>query len=126
MLRLLAPFTASLLWTGIIALALHPFYRRIVALLGGRTALAASLMKLLTLDRIIGPAMLLPAVLVSLSIDLYHWTAEGVDSDVAIQLWNHPAVVISLKILSGPLFVTLLTSFIQTYREEFFEQENPD
>ncbi len=107
MLRLLAPFSAALLWAGIIVLALHPLYRKLVALFRGRTALAASVMTLVTLVIIIGPAILLLTVLVSQTVDLYHWATEGVKSGAAFEMWHRATDAISSRMLKEPLFAQL-------------------
>ena len=120
MASMLAVFSAALIWAGIIALALHPLYRKMVTLLRGRTGMSATVMTLVILPLIINPALALLAVLVSQAIDLYQWASEGVKSSTAAELWNRLASYVSQTIL----FVTLLTAFIQIYREEYTANEN--
>lgn len=100
--RLITPFSADLLWAGIIALALHPLYRRMATLLRGRTALSAGIMTLVTLIIVIGPAIALLAVLVSQTVDLYQWAAEGIASGAAVEFWQKINALISQKILTLP------------------------
>lgn len=107
MIRLLAPFSAALLWAAIIALALDPLYRKAVTLLRGRTGLAASVMTLVTLFLVIGPTMALLAVLTSQAVDLYQWASEGIKSGAASDLWNKLTGYVSQKILAHPLLADL-------------------
>lgn len=100
---MLAAFSASLLWAGIIVLALHPVYSRLVTLLRGRTGFAAAGMTVLTLLGVIGPAIALLAVLVSESVDVYQWLAEGIKSGELLDLWNRLSSRISRKVLDLPL-----------------------
>jgi predicted PurR-regulated permease PerM len=103
MLRLLAPFSAALLWAAILALALDPLYRKLVTLFRGRTGLAAGVMTLVTLLLVIGPMITLLAVLTSQAVDLYQWASAGIKSGAAADLWNKLTGYVSQKILSHPL-----------------------
>jgi predicted PurR-regulated permease PerM len=103
MAGMLAVFSAALIWAGIIALALHPLYAKMVTLLRGRTGIAAAVMTLVTLLLIIGPAMALLVVLVSQAVDLYQWASEGVRSGAVVELWNKLASSVSQTILTHPL-----------------------
>ena len=103
MARMLAVFSVALIWAGIIALALHPLYRKIVALLRGRTGPAAAVMTLITFLLVIGPALALLVALVSQAVDLYQWASEGVKSGTAAELWNRLASYVSQTILTHPL-----------------------
>ena len=105
--RLLAPFSAALIWAGIIALALHPLYRRAVTLLRGREDLAAASMTLATLLVIIGPAVALLMALVSQSVGLYEGAAESIKSGAAIELWNSLSAVVSERVLTLPFLADL-------------------
>jgi predicted PurR-regulated permease PerM len=105
--RLLAPFSAALIWAGIIALALNPLYRRAVTLLRGKKGLAAASMTLGTLVVVIGPAVALLMALVSQSIDLYQGAAESIKSGAAIELWNSLSAVVSEKLLTLPFLADL-------------------
>lgn len=103
MARMLAVFSAALLWAGIIALALHPLYRKTVVLFRGRAGLSAAVMTFVTLVLVIGPALALLAVLVSQAVDLYQWASEGVRSGAAAELWTRLAASVSHTILSHPV-----------------------
>ncbi len=85
---LLEPFLSALIWAAIIALALHPLYRRMVTLLRGRRSLSAVLMTLATLLLVIGPAVVLFVMLASQVVDLYQWTVKYVQSGQWMDLWN--------------------------------------
>jgi predicted PurR-regulated permease PerM len=100
---LLGAFSAALVWAGIIALALHPLYRKMATLLRGRTELAAAVMTLVTLLLIIGPALTLLAMLVSQAIDLFHWASEGIQSGAAVELWNRLTSSVLQTVLAHPL-----------------------
>lgn len=105
--RILAPFSAAILWAAIIALALHPLYRRVLALLRGREGLAAGLMTLITLVIIIGPTISVLGLLVKQTVDLYQWAAEGVQSGAAIEFWNRWSSAISSRLLALPFVADL-------------------
>lgn len=77
---ILAPFVSSLLWAAIITLALYPLYRRLLALLGGRSTAAASVMTTGALLLIIGPAVGILIILASQSVDLYRWASDVVQT----------------------------------------------
>jgi predicted PurR-regulated permease PerM len=104
---LLAPFSAALLWAAIIALALHPLYRKLVALLNGRAALSAMTMTIVTVIIVIGPAVALLTMLVSQAAGLYEWTAEGIRSGAILEFWNRAWSFISGKIHALPLLAGL-------------------
>jgi predicted PurR-regulated permease PerM len=61
---ILRPFVLPVAWAVIIAVAVHPVYTRLRALLGGRSRLAAVLLTLFGLVLLIGPAVLLAGTLV--------------------------------------------------------------
>ncbi len=107
MIRLLAPFSAAILWAGVITLWFYPVYRRILALLHGREGLAASIMTLFTLLLVIGPAIILLSVLVSQTVELYQWAAEGITSGAIMEYWNRISTVISRKLLTLPLLADI-------------------
>lgn len=64
------PFIVAVLWGAILAVAIHPGYRRMSDGLGGRRALAASLLTLLALLLLIGPLGMLITALVGNIADL--------------------------------------------------------
>ena len=73
----------------------------------GRQALAALTMTLLALLMIIGPAISLLAVLVSQTVELYQWAAEGIRTGTAQELWNRTSSLLSQKLLDQPLLAGL-------------------
>lgn len=103
MARLLAPFSAALLWAAILALALQPVYRRVLSLLRGRSGLAAAAMTLITVLLVIGPAIALLAVLTSQAVDLYQWASEGIKSGAFTDAWSKMTAYFSERILTHPL-----------------------
>jgi predicted PurR-regulated permease PerM len=105
--RILTPFSAAILWAAIIALALHPLYRRVLALMRGNAGLAAGLMTLITLLIIIGPAITLLGLLTEQAVGLYQWAVEGVKSGAAIELWNRWSSAVSSKLLTIPFVANL-------------------
>jgi predicted PurR-regulated permease PerM len=107
MASLLTPFSGALLWAGVIALALHPLHRRVLKLMKGKEGPAAMVMTLLALLIVIGPTISLLAMLVSQSMDLYQWAAEGIRTGAAQQLWDRAASIISTKLLELPLLAGL-------------------
>jgi predicted PurR-regulated permease PerM len=100
--RLLAPFSGALLWAGVLALALHPLYLKLVRLFRGNTYLAAGLMTMITLLMVVGPVIGLLTVLVSQTLDLYRWVSEGITSGSLLDVWNRLSASISRKIFSLP------------------------
>jgi predicted PurR-regulated permease PerM len=53
---IIAPFGAMIVWSVVLAVALFPLFDRLSAMLGGRPAIAAALITLVTLLLVIGPA----------------------------------------------------------------------
>ncbi len=86
--QLLAPFLSALLWAGVITLALHPLYRRLLALVRGRAALAASIMTAVCAVLIIGPALAILTSLTSQAVDLYSYASEILKSGKLPEIWN--------------------------------------
>lgn len=64
-LSLLAPFIATLLWGGILAIALRPLHLMVARSLGGREGVAVVILTILGLVVIIGPVSLLAASFVT-------------------------------------------------------------
>ena len=62
--RIIQPFLIPVVWGMIIAVAIHPLYRRLATLMGGRHKLAATLITLLFLVLLMGPALMLTQLLV--------------------------------------------------------------
>lgn len=105
--RLLAPFSAAILWAAIVALALHPLYRRLLVSLRGKESTAAMLMTLITLFIVIGPALTLLGLLMKQTVDLYQWVAEGVQSGAVMDFWNRWSSMITREISSLPFLADL-------------------
>jgi predicted PurR-regulated permease PerM len=93
--RLFTPFVSSLLWAGIITIALYPVYRRLLALVRGRAAIASGIMTLVTAVLIIGPGISALAALASQADDLYSYVSELLKSGRIEELWG--------RILDSPL-----------------------
>jgi predicted PurR-regulated permease PerM len=85
--RILAPYLSTLLWAAILTLALHPLHVRMIRLCKGRETLAASVMTILTLVVIIGPAVAFLTLLASQGIDLYRWASDVVQSGGIAEAW---------------------------------------
>ena len=62
--KILQPFIVPVVWAMIIAVAIYPLYQRLAGLLGGRSNLAATLITLLFLALLMGPALMLTQLLV--------------------------------------------------------------
>jgi predicted PurR-regulated permease PerM len=102
--RLITPFLSAVIWATIIVLVLYPLYTRILALLRGRHNLAAGIMTLFTLILVIGPAVLLFALLTAQVVDLYSTTAEFIQSGRLADLWG--------RVLSWTLGVSVSHPFL--------------
>jgi len=70
-LRLLAPFTAALLWAAVLTIVLFPFYRWLVRITGGQRTLAAGISTGLLAAAVLGPTGFFVSVLASESRDAY-------------------------------------------------------
>jgi predicted PurR-regulated permease PerM len=101
--RLLAPFSAAILWAGVIALALHPLYKKVVNLFGGRAGLAAAAMTLVTMLVIVGPSITLFGLLASQSFDLYQWISEAIRSGAVADFWNRISAQMATNYFMQPL-----------------------
>ena len=86
--RLITPFLSAVIWAAIIVLILHPLYTKILALLRGRQNLAAGVMTLITLVLVIGPAVLLFALMTAQVVDLYTAAVEFIQSGRLADLWG--------------------------------------
>ena len=103
MAGLLAPFSTSLLWAAIIALALAPLYQRVVLLVKGRTGLAAGMMTFGALLVVVFPAVILLVVLVAQAADMYQWASGLVQSGRLAEAWGRLASPMIDRILQHPL-----------------------
>ena len=61
--QIVQPFIVPVVWGIIIAVAVHPLYRRLETALGNRRAIAATLFTLLMLILLIGPTVMLAGTL---------------------------------------------------------------
>lgn len=86
--HIIAPFLTALLWAGIITLALLPLYRRILSLFNGRATVAATLMTLITVLLVVGPAVALIIMLTTQAIDIYQYSTEALRSGVIANAWE--------------------------------------
>ena len=75
--QIVRPFIVPVIWGIIIAIATHPAYRRLVAVLGGRRGLASAIFTILFLVLIIGPAVLLAGTMVDTARVLAQDMSEG-------------------------------------------------
>ena len=105
--RLVSPFASALIWAAVLALALYPPYKKMAALLKGRTSLAAGAMTLITLIVIIGPAIILLAVLGSQAVDLYQWASGLIQSGRLSEAWNAFFASTLGPLLSNPALADL-------------------
>jgi len=101
--NLLAPFFSALLGAAVLALALHPVHERVRALTKNREWLAASLMTLITMLLVIGPALAVLAVCASQAADLYHTVSDGLLSGRFPELWNSAFASLAEKLKGHPL-----------------------
>ncbi len=100
---LLVPFFTALLWAAVLVVVLHPLYRRIVSLLGGRSGAAAALVTAGAALVVIVPLLVLSAALASQAIGFYQWTVESVGSGDTARAGNRLIAAVS-SIFSHPLF----------------------
>jgi predicted PurR-regulated permease PerM len=103
--RLFAPFLSSLLWAGIITLALYPLYQKLLRLVRGRAALASALITLVIALLIIGPAIIVLSALTSQAGGLYTDASELIKSGRLTEIWN--------RFLASPLGSILSLPAIQ-------------
>jgi predicted PurR-regulated permease PerM len=103
MARLLAPFSAALLWAAVITLALHPLHQRVLRLLRGRQGLASAIMTLTTLLAVIGPAIAVLAVFTGQAVDLYQSASQGIQSGKFFELWNRMSTSLTENLRTLPL-----------------------
>jgi predicted PurR-regulated permease PerM len=86
--RLITPFLSAVLWAAIIVLVLYPLYARVLRLLRGRKTLAAGVMTFFTLILVIGPTVVLFALLTGEVVDLYRAAVEFIQSGGWADLWG--------------------------------------
>jgi predicted PurR-regulated permease PerM len=103
MARLLAPFSAALLWAIIIALALRPLHQRVLRLFKGRRGVASAIMTLITLLAVIGPAISVLVLFAGQAVDLYQSISQGIQSGKFIELWNRTSTSLTENLRTLPL-----------------------
>jgi predicted PurR-regulated permease PerM len=103
MARLLAPFSAALLWAAIITLALHPLHQRVLRLLKGKPGAASAIMTLITLLAVIGPAIAVLVVFAGQAVDLYQSALQGIQSGKFLELWNRITTSLTEHLRALPL-----------------------
>ena len=86
--HMISPFLTPLLWAGIVAIAFLPLYRRLLNLVGGRRTIAASLMTVVTILLVIGPAVTAIIMIASQAMDIYQYVADAIHSGVLAQTWE--------------------------------------
>ncbi len=100
--RMIAPFSTALLWAAILALAVHPLYRRLLRRLKGRAGLAAGLMTLFVSLFVIGPALALLTLLATQAAGLYQWAAASVQSGSLADTWTRVNALLHRLLESHP------------------------
>ncbi len=105
--RILAPFSSALLWAAILALALHPPYKRLAGLLKGRAAVAAGIMTTLTVAFVIGPVLLMLAALATQAVDLYQGATGLMQSGNLADEWGRVAAPLFNKVRSIPFLAEI-------------------
>lgn len=96
--EIIRPFTIPLIWGIIIAIAVHPGYRRLCTALGDRDALAATVFALITLVGLIAPAVLLPGTLVDTAQALADQLNQG-----TLKVPPPPASIAEWPLVGKPL-----------------------
>lgn len=117
--HILRPFLPLIAWGVIVAIAIHPAYRKMVSLLGGRGRLAAGILTILLLGALALPAVLLAGTLV-----------EGVRTvvtqikDGTLTIPHPPASVESWPVIGGPIteLWTLASTNLTAVRSRFAPQ----
>jgi predicted PurR-regulated permease PerM len=103
MATIIAPFSSALLWAAVLAMALTPLYRRIVAAVKGKKGLAAGIMTIGTILIVIGPTVSLLIVLAGQAVDIYQWASELIKSGKLVEVWGRLAVPLFDRIAGLPV-----------------------
>jgi predicted PurR-regulated permease PerM len=96
-ITLVQPFLTIVAWSVILAVALYPAYERLVSALGGRRKLAATLLTIVCLVVVVGPALWLIGGLVDSLRLLSDWVDPNIFSPP-------PARIQSWPLIGGPLY----------------------
>lgn len=97
-LQIIRPFVIPVAWGAILAVLAHPGYRWLQDRLGGRSALAATLLTLLALGLLITPTVMLAGTLVEFAGDLGRELGEG-----TLQIPPPPKTIGTWPIVGEPL-----------------------
>lgn len=84
----IAPFLSATLWAAVIVIVLHPLYEKLLKFTRDRRNLAAGLMTAFTLILVIGPAVLLFALLTAQVADLFSAVTEFIQSGRFVDMLN--------------------------------------
>jgi predicted PurR-regulated permease PerM len=84
----IAPFLSAVIWAAVIVIVLHPLYSKLLKLTRERRNLAAGIMTVFTLLLVIGPAVLLFALLTAQVVDLFSVATEFVQSGRFVDVLN--------------------------------------
>jgi predicted PurR-regulated permease PerM len=103
MARLLAPFSAALIWAVIITLALRPLHQRVLRLFKGRPGYASAIMTLITLLAVIGPAIAILVIFAGQAVDLYQSASQSIQSGKFLELWNRASTSLTETLRKLPL-----------------------
>jgi predicted PurR-regulated permease PerM len=107
MARLLAPFSAALLWAAILGLALSPVHKRLLRMIKGRKGLAAGVITFSTLLVVVGPAIFFLAVLTAQAVNLYQWTSEFIQAGKLTEAWSRFASPTLDRLLNLPFLAEI-------------------
>lgn len=88
MVRILAPFASSLIWAAIIAIAMHPLYRRVLRVTRNRPGPAAGIMTAIAFLLVIVPAAILFSALTSQAVGLYEYVYGYIQSGKWAATWE--------------------------------------
>jgi predicted PurR-regulated permease PerM len=103
MATIIALFSSALLWAAVLAMALTPLYRRVVAAVKGKKGLAAGIMTIGTLLIVIVPTVSLLIVLAGQAVDIYQWASELIRSGKLVEAWDRLAAPLFDRIAGLPL-----------------------
>jgi predicted PurR-regulated permease PerM len=103
----IAPFLSAVIWAAVIVIVLYPLHAKILKLTRGRPNLAAGVMTVFTLILVIGPAVLLFALLTTQVVDLFSTATEFVQSGRFVEVLNRVKTSSLGAILDHPALAEL-------------------
>ncbi len=103
--QVVRPFISPIVWGIILAIAIHPAYRRLSRVMGGREQLAAAILVLATLLLLIVPSVMITTSLVESATELAGKLQEG-----EIKVPPAPAPVADWPIIGGRLHALWATA----------------